>query len=163
MKYCVLLCGDDVDQEVVKAGAGALAMLTAASNKCCTKVFDSKQWNECLLNLLASTDVEICYRGCVVVQNLVACSRDLADRVLQTQVMEVLQALVLKANLDAGNAAPNPTLLKVRDVCEKTLAEAHKMNIVKTQQEAIEAEEEEEDEVEPWQRAPAPGVRQIEQ
>jgi len=157
VKYCVLLCGDDLDQNVVKAASGALAMLTSASNKICKKVFDSKQWNDCLLNLLASTDVEICLRGCVIVQNMVSSSKDTAEKVLETQIMEVLQALVVKANLDAGNAQPNPTLVKVKDICEKTLEEGHKMNIVRTQQEAVVAEEEEEDEIEPWMRAPAAG------
>jgi len=33
VKYLVLLCGDDEDVEVVKAAAGALAMLTSASEK----------------------------------------------------------------------------------------------------------------------------------
>eukprot|EP00090_Calanus_glacialis_P004732 TRINITY_DN13559_c0_g1_i1.p1 TRINITY_DN13559_c0_g1~~TRINITY_DN13559_c0_g1_i1.p1 ORF type:complete len:1002 (-),score=408.50 TRINITY_DN13559_c0_g1_i1:92-3097(-) len=157
VKYCVLLCGDDVDHNVVKAASGALAMLTSASNKCCKKVFESKQWNDCLLNLLASTDVEICFRGCVIVQNMVASSKDTAEKVLETQIMEVLQALVVKANLDSGSAQPNPILVKVKGVCEKTLEEAHKMNIVRTQQEAVIAEEEKEDDVEPWMRAPTAG------
>lgn len=157
VKYCVLLCGDDLDQNVVKAASGALAMLTSASNKICKKVFDFKQWNDCLLNLLASTDVEICLRGCVIVQNMVSSSIDTTEKVLETQIMEVLQALVVKANLDAGNAQPNPTLVKVKDICEKTLEEGHKMNIVRTQQEAVIAEEEEEDDIEPWMRAPAAG------
>ena len=57
VKYCVLLCGDDIDphvrqmlfddqkfllnirSKVVKAASGALAMLTSASNKICNKVF----------------------------------------------------------------------------------------------------------------------------
>ena len=132
-------------------------MLTSASNKCCKKVFESKQWNDCLLNLLASTDVEICFRGCVIVQNMVASSKDTAEKVLETQIMEVLQALVVKANLDSGSAQPNPILVKVKGVCEKTLEEAHKMNIVRTQQEAVIAEEEKEDDVEPWMRAPTAG------
>merc|ERR1719283_578199 len=62
VKYCVLLCGDDIDSQVVKAASGALAMLTGASNKICNKVFESKQWNDCLLNLLANTDDEIVLR-----------------------------------------------------------------------------------------------------
>ena len=59
VKYCVLLCGDDIDphvrqmlfddqkfllnirSKVVKAASGALAMLTSASNKICNKVFSS--------------------------------------------------------------------------------------------------------------------------
>ena len=40
VKYCVLLCGDDEDMDVVKAAAGALAMLTSQSNKICKKIFD---------------------------------------------------------------------------------------------------------------------------
>ena len=34
-------------------------------------------------------------------------------KILTTQVMEVLQALVLKANLDAGTAEPSPVLSQV--------------------------------------------------
>ena len=59
VKYCVLLCGDDIDphvrqmlfddqkfllnirSKVVKAASGALAMLTSASNKICNKVFSN--------------------------------------------------------------------------------------------------------------------------
>ena len=40
VKYCVLLCGDDDDPEIVKAASGALAMLTSQSAKICKKVFD---------------------------------------------------------------------------------------------------------------------------
>ena len=75
--------------------------------------------------------------------------------------MEVLQALVLKANLDAGNAEPSPVLAKVKllsiyyrksmaannliwpsqvkDVCSATLEEGHKHGIVRTPQEEGEA------------------------
>lgn len=40
VKYTVLLCGDDEDPEIVKAAAGALAMLTSQSVKICKKVFE---------------------------------------------------------------------------------------------------------------------------
>ncbi len=33
MKYCVLMCGDDNDMEIIKAAAGALAMLTEVGYK----------------------------------------------------------------------------------------------------------------------------------
>ena len=45
MKYIVLLCGDDEDQEIVKAASGALAMLTSQSKKVCAKVFEVSQSN----------------------------------------------------------------------------------------------------------------------
>ena len=43
VKYLVLLCGDSEDVEVVKAAAGALAMLTAISNIICRKVYHCKK------------------------------------------------------------------------------------------------------------------------
>merc|ERR1719234_39012 len=86
VKYCVLLCGDDIDPLVVKAASGALAMLTASSNKICNKVFESKQWNDCLLNLLANTDDEIVLRGAVIVQHMVSVSKEVAEKILETQV-----------------------------------------------------------------------------
>ena len=100
---------------MVKAASGALAMLTSASNKICNKVFssyllsltsshlfgmyctfifscmlqvfESKQWNDCLLNLLANTDDEIVLRGAVIVQHMVAVSKDVAEKILETQVV----------------------------------------------------------------------------
>ena len=156
IKYCVLLCGDDLDQNVVKAAAGGLAMLTSNSEKICRKVFEASQWNECMLNLLASEDVEICLRGCVIIYNMVNADKETAEKVFETQVMEVLQALIMKANLDTGNAHPNPTLIKIKELCDKSLAVAHQYSIVRTQVEAAVAEEEEEVRIEPWQRAPGP-------
>ena len=129
-----------------------MAMSTSASNKDCKKVFDSKQRNDRLLNLLASTDVEIYSRGYLIIQNTVASCKDTAEKVLETQIMEVLPAIVVKANLEGGNVQPIPMLVKVK-VCEKTLEEAHKMNILKTQPEAVIAEDEEEVDIEPWMTA----------
>ena len=40
VKYLVLLCSDDDDMEIVKAASGGLAMLTSASTKCCSKIFE---------------------------------------------------------------------------------------------------------------------------
>ena len=137
-------------------------MLTSNSEKICSKVFDSKQWEECMLNLLASQDDEICLRGCVIVYNMVSVSKEVAEKVFATQIFEVFQALVMKANLDAGNAAPSPTLVKIKEICDRGLEVAHKHNIVRTQQEAAVADEEEEVRIDPWQRAPAAGSRAIE-
>jgi len=136
VKYLVLLCGDDEDSEIVKAAAGSLAMLTSQSTKICKKVFDSSQWNECLLNLLANKDFEVILRGAVVVDNMVSSEKEVAEKVLATEVMEVLQAHIFRAKLDEGSYEPNPTLIEIRKVAEKTMETAHKMNIVKTKAEA---------------------------
>jgi len=45
--------------------------------------------------------------------------------------MEVLQALVLKANLDQGSEQPDPTLQRIKGVAEDCLKRAHEMGIVR--------------------------------
>jgi len=155
VKYAVLLCGDDEDMEVVKAASGGLAMLTAQSKKCCEKVFDSIQWLECLLNLLANQDYEIVIRGVTVAKNLVTVGGEaIAEKVLATEVMEVLQALIMKANLDEGSYEPNPTLKRIKLVANEALAVAHKMKLIKTKDEAAE-EPEEEIKLDDWKKAPS--------
>ena len=49
-------------------------------------MFESKQWNDCLLNLLANTDDEIVLRGAVIVQHLVSVNKEVAEKILETQV-----------------------------------------------------------------------------
>ena len=73
-----------------------------------------------------------------------------------SQVMDVLPSLIMKAKLDTGNAHPNPILIKIKELCDKSLAVAHQYSIVRTQVETAVAEEEEEVGIEPWQRAPDP-------
>ena len=59
VKYTVLLIADDEDPEICKAAAGALAMLTGQSDKCCKKVFEvCKHWK----NILSSFQYfQICF------------------------------------------------------------------------------------------------------
>ena len=93
----MLLCGDDDDIEIVRAAAGAVAMLTSQSDKCCKKVFDSVQWSECLLNLLANPDLEIVLRGAVIVKNMITSGKETAEKILETQIMDCMQAHIFKA------------------------------------------------------------------
>ena len=129
-------------------------MLTSQSEKICKKVFDSTQWLECLLNVLANEDYQIALRGAVVVQNMVTIGgAETAEKVLATEIMEVLQALIMRAKLDEGSYEPNPTLKKIREVAQSGLDVAHKMKLIKTKDEA-EKEPEEEIKLEEWKKAP---------
>ena len=56
------------------------------------------QWLECILNLLANQDYEVVLRGATVAKNMVTVGGEAtAEKVLATEVMEVLQALIYKA------------------------------------------------------------------
>jgi len=154
VKYAVLLCGDEEDIEVVKAASGGLAMLTAQSEKCCEKVFDSTQWLECLLNLLANQDYEVVLRGASIAKNMVTVGgAATAEKVLATEVMEVLQALICKAQLDEGSYEPNPTLKQISKVSNDALDVAHKMKLIKTKREADD-EPEKDVQLDTWKKAP---------
>lgn len=153
VKYMVLLCGEPDDPEVVKAAAGALAMLTSQSSKVCKKVFDSTQWEECFLNLLANTDYEITYRGVMIVKNMTEAGKEIADRLYDGKITDVLQALIMKAKLDEGNFEKNEMLQKIRPVCEAALNEAHKLDVIKTYTDAVK-EDDEDEKLQDWAHHP---------
>lgn len=157
VKYIVLLCSDDDDMEIVKAASGALAMLTSQSSKCCSKIFESVQWVECLLNTIANENFEIVLRGCVIVKNMISSGKDIAEKVLETQLMDCMQAHIFKAKLDEGSANPDQFLVSIRLISEEALKIAHDLGIVKTKEEADE-EPESDDEIPEFPRAPAPKV-----
>ena len=159
VKYLVLLCGDGDDAEVVKAAAGALAMLTAISNTVCRKVFESKQWEECFLNLMANTDYETAFRGVVIVDNMVQAGREVAEPLMDGKIMDVLQALIVKSQLDLGHAEPHPILQKMKPLCEHALNTAHDLRVIKTYTEAV-AEDEEDERIEPWHHHPRPQIEE---
>ena len=152
MKYMVLLMADE-DEEIVKAAAGAVAMLTSASTKLCQKIYESSQWEACMLNTLANKDFEVTYRGVVIVDNVVQCGKEIAEPMMDTQVMDVCQALIAKANLDEGNAVVNETLQKIKKICDHALNLAHSMGIIKTYSQAVQ-EDEDDEALEPWRPHP---------
>lgn len=92
VKYLVILCQyEDLDTSI--AASGALAMLTSASVKCCFKIFDSKDWLETLRYLLANPNGDLQHRGVVIARNMMKGAVDVAAKVVETDVMEILMAL----------------------------------------------------------------------
>ncbi|XP_011870824.1 PREDICTED: protein unc-45 homolog B [Vollenhovia emeryi] len=106
VKYLVILCGDE-DPDVSIAAAGALAMLTSASKKACEKVFDSKDWLETLHFLLANPNSDIQHRGVVMVLNMMSSTKEVAAKLIETDIMELLMALSKNDNVQ------NETIRKV--------------------------------------------------
>ncbi|KAG8191985.1 hypothetical protein JTE90_002255 [Oedothorax gibbosus] len=92
VKFLVLI-SDDEDFETCKAASGALAMLTGVSRKACKKIFDTKSWLEILCKLSASSDKDICHRGVAIVHNLIHANRTCAEKVIETNLLEILMAL----------------------------------------------------------------------
>ena len=100
----------------------------------------SIQWTECLLNTIANEDLNIVLRGSVIIKNMVSSCQEVAEMVLETQLMECMQAHIFKAKLDEGSYQPDPNLIKIREIAEETLKIAHQMKVIRTQEEAAQAD-----------------------
>ncbi|XP_069675241.1 protein unc-45 homolog B [Periplaneta americana] len=91
-KLLVLLCSEE-DEETSMAAAGALAMLTSVSKKACKKVFEPESWLEVLHQLLANPKTDIQHRGVVIVHNMMRSCKEVAEKLIATDIMELLMAL----------------------------------------------------------------------
>ncbi|XP_014221406.1 protein unc-45 homolog B [Trichogramma pretiosum] len=91
-KYLVVLCEEE-DLDTCLAASGALAMLTGVCKAACCKIFDSKNWLDAMKYLLANPNQDVQHRGVVIINNIMNCSKDVATRIVQTDIMEVLMAL----------------------------------------------------------------------
>ncbi|XP_063230294.1 protein unc-45 homolog A [Bacillus rossius redtenbacheri] len=95
-KFLVLLCADE-DEETCAAAAGALATLAAQSRKLCRKVLQAQTWLDSLHHLLLSPDAGLQHRGVALVAHMMRSSKAVAEKLIGTDVMEILLALsVLK-------------------------------------------------------------------
>uniref|UniRef100_A0A8C5T051 Unc-45 myosin chaperone B n=1 Tax=Malurus cyaneus samueli TaxID=2593467 RepID=A0A8C5T051_9PASS len=90
LKLVVLLCGED-DEKVQVAAAGALAMLTAAQRKLCSKMTQvTTQWLEILQRLCLHDNMEVQHRGLVIAFNLISADKELAKKLVESELLEIL-------------------------------------------------------------------------
>lgn len=120
VKFLINLSMDE-DVDTSLAASGAVAILTSSSEKCCEKIFDSKIWLDAVHFLLANTDKNLQYRGVTIVKNMMASSRDVAQKLIETDVMEILMALT-----KVEDAADN-----IVNTSNEALKEAEKWGIIK--------------------------------
>lgn len=121
VKYLVILCEDE-DKDTSMAAAGALAMLTSTSKKACEKIFNSKDWLASLLFLLANPNSDVQHRGVLIVQNMMKCTKDVATKLIDTDIMEILMAL---------SKNDNEQTEKVRQLASAALEAAAEWKLIK--------------------------------
>ncbi|KAK2505645.1 hypothetical protein MC885_003987 [Smutsia gigantea] len=104
LKLVVLLCGED-DVKVQNAAAGALAMLTAAHSQLCLKMTHvTTQWLEILQRLCLHDQLSVQHRGLVIAYNLLAADVELAKKLVESELLEIL-TVVGKQEPDEKKAA----------------------------------------------------------
>ncbi|CAG9831368.1 unnamed protein product [Diabrotica balteata] len=122
MKLTVSLCLDE-DKDTSMAAAGMLAILTGVSKKCCEKIFDSKNWLETLHCLLANPVLSMQYRGVCVAYNILSASKTVAEKLVETDVLEILMAL--------SKLPPYDGREKIVEIAAQALQEAEKWGVIK--------------------------------
>ena len=130
----LLVLSEEDDLETVKAASGALAMLTSLSKIACAKVFEPKRWFEILLMLCSSKDKELQHRGIAIVRNVMAADKELAERIVQTPIFEVLMAVVRPEVDDISE--------KVKSIAQEALEVAKAHNLIKNTPDAVDSDDE---------------------
>ncbi|OXB72067.1 UNVERIFIED_CONTAM: hypothetical protein H355_016488 [Colinus virginianus] len=123
LKLVVLLCGED-DEKVQKAAAGALAMLTAAQKKLCSKMTEvTTQWLEILQRLCLHDNMEVQHRGLVIAFNLISANKELAKKLVETELLEILTFV--------GKQEDDPKKQHVINVARDCLAKCMDYGLIK--------------------------------
>ncbi|XP_019722623.1 protein unc-45 homolog B [Hippocampus comes] len=124
LKLLVLLCGED-DDKLQIAAAGALAMLTAAQKKLCTKMtLVTVQWLEILQRLCLHTNPMIQHRGLVTVNNMLnSDDGELAKKLIESELLEIMSVI--------GKAADNPKRQDAIDAARLCLVKAMDLGLIK--------------------------------
>lgn len=120
VKFLCLLCEEE-DEETAMAAAGALAMLTSVSEKCCAKVFDPSSWLDILHTLIANPSPGVQHRGVAVIYNVINCSSELAENIFDTDIMQLLMGL---------SQLPDDTRAKARAMALECLKLAEKKRLI---------------------------------
>ncbi|XP_037946139.1 protein unc-45 homolog B [Teleopsis dalmanni] len=126
IKFLALL-SEEEDEDTAKACAGALAMLTSVSKICCSKIIEINTWLNILHTLIANPSPDVQHRGVVVILNMINSSEDIARKILETDVMELLSGL---------SQLPDESRAKAREVAIQCLAAAEHHNIIEKSDEA---------------------------
>uniref|UniRef100_A0A4W6G8R2 Protein unc-45 homolog B n=1 Tax=Lates calcarifer TaxID=8187 RepID=A0A4W6G8R2_LATCA len=124
MKLLVLLCGED-DDNLQIAAAGALAMLTAAQKKLCTKLtLVTTQWLEILQRLCLHVNPRIQHRGLVIIYNMLnSDDNELAKKLIESEILEILSVI--------GKAEDNPKRQEPIDAARACLVRAMDLGLIK--------------------------------
>ncbi|NXN85873.1 UN45A protein, partial [Bombycilla garrulus] len=93
LKLMVLYSGEE-DEKLRRAASGTLAMLTALHSPICKRIPQvTVHWLEILQALLLSPSAELQHRGAVVVMNMMAAAREVAEQLIASEMLEILSVL----------------------------------------------------------------------
>lgn len=120
VKFLTLLCMEE-DEETAVAAAGALAILTSASEICCEKILLPEQWLDALHTLIANPSPAVQHRGTIIILNMINSKEETAEKILDTDIMQLLMGLT---------QLPDESRAKARKVAQDCLNAAEKRRLI---------------------------------
>ncbi|XP_037078852.1 protein unc-45 homolog B-like [Pollicipes pollicipes] len=128
VKFLVLLVGEE-DEDTSQAAAGALAIATSLSKKVCHKVLEVSSWLEMFRLMLANPREDVCLRGAACTLHMMQADRGVAERLVETDIVEVLMAL-------SKLPPEGETRIKIIKYAEEALLQAKEHGLIKSRDEA---------------------------
>ncbi|XP_028561992.2 protein unc-45 homolog A isoform X1 [Podarcis muralis] len=126
LKLLVLYSGED-DERLQRAASGTLAVLTSLLPQICSRIPQvTTHWLEILQALLLSPGTELQHRGVVVVRNMVAADKEVAEKLMESETMEILSVM--------AKAKDKPQIAQVAQEC---LAQAVAYGLIKPNPPAV--------------------------
>lgn len=119
VKLWMLFSGEE-DPALAKAASGGLAQLSH-DPKICEKIMEVKSSIEILKELVASTDEELQYRGTYILANLIDAKREIAEKLIETELLEVLLALSQREQTPG----------KTKEAADRALGKAAEYKLIK--------------------------------
>ncbi|XP_072290917.1 protein unc-45 homolog A [Eucyclogobius newberryi] len=125
LKLLVLYSGEE-DERLRRAASGTLAMLTAEQPELCARIPETTtHWLEIIQALLLCDIVDLRHRGVVVVQNMMLADKSLTEKLIESEVLEILTVL------SKGEEGVNSQVSKVAQNC---LDQAVEYGIIKNRE-----------------------------
>lgn len=121
VKFLALLCKEE-DEETAIAASGALAILTSNSEICCKKMLEPQAWLDIFHVLIANPSPKVQHRGAVIILNIILNSVETAEKILETDIFELLHGL---------SQLPDDTRAKAREVAQECLKIAEQKHLIK--------------------------------
>uniref|UniRef100_G1K3J0 Protein unc-45 homolog A n=1 Tax=Xenopus tropicalis TaxID=8364 RepID=G1K3J0_XENTR len=128
LKLMVLYSGED-DERLRRAASGTLAMLTSLEPKLCTRITQvTVHWMEILQALLLSENIDLQHRGGVVVLNMMTADKEVAEKMMESEMLEILSVLAKNEEEEKKKA--------VTSVAKECLAKAVEYGLIKATESA---------------------------
>ena len=126
VKLMLLYSGDEEDVNLVRAASGALAILSQDREICSKIVACSEQWFNIISQLMACELPDIQHRGVYIVFNLMSADKDIAQRLVESTMLELLMAIAI---------IEEPERQKAKECAEGALDKAVEWGLIKPRDE----------------------------